>query len=131
MFNQYGKCFNQNNFVQKPFSNFGRCGNGGFSKGFGYQGYQSHIAYLESTHSDYVAGLPFGSFDSSPSNHAAFNCYNGVSNDQKFNQSQNSAALVISPVEVIEDPSWYIDSGVSSHITNYSCKLLDLQLYYG
>lgn len=137
MFNQYGRGFNQNNAGQRPFNNFGRGGNGAFSdncafsKGFGYQGYQGHIAYPEPTQSDHVPGIPFGSFYSSPSNPAAFNCYNGVNNDQKFNQNQNSVAPFISSPEVIEDPSWYIDSGASSHITNDSGKLLDFQPYFG
>ena len=137
VFNQYGRGFNQNNAGQRPFNNFGRGGNGAFSgncafsKGFGYQGYQGHTVYPEPIQSDHVAGIPFGSFHSGPSNPAAFNCYNGVNNDQKFNQNQNSVAPFISSPEVIEDPSWYIDSGASSHITNDSGKLLDLQPYFG
>lgn len=66
----------------------------------------------------------FGSFNSGHSNHEPFNCYNGMLDTQICNQSV--AAPIFSSPEAVEDPSWYIDSGATSHITSDSGKLFNL-----
>ncbi|KAH9744437.1 retrovirus-related pol polyprotein from transposon RE2 [Citrus sinensis] len=60
---------------------------------------------------------------------AAFNCFNGTTNASQF-QSSTSFHTDSSP-EIVEDPSWYIDSGASTHITADSGKLFNMQPYCG
>lgn len=47
----------------------------------------------------------------------------------KFNPP--STSQIIPALEVVEDPSWYIDTRASSYITNDLSKLFDVKLYIG
>ena len=58
-----------------------------------------------------------------------FNCYNGMNDAPKFNPP--STSQIVPSLEVVEDPSWYINTRALSHITNDSGKLFDLKPYLG
>ncbi|KAL9408947.1 hypothetical protein AB3S75_047351 [Citrus x aurantiifolia] len=96
-----GNMFGQPNF-----------GNSNMPRGSGYQGY---MMYSDPT-IFYVAHLESSS-GASPS--APAFCSSGDYNSG----CSSSAPLVLAP-EIVKDPTWYIDSSATNHITNDSGKLL-------
>lgn len=119
-----------NNFARRSSYDSGR-GNGGlFGQYSGYlrsYGYQGYIAYQDPpTGVVPLSQEQIGQYNSSPNNATAFTYYNEVNKAPKFNQT-SSISVSPSP-DVAEDPSWYIDSGASCHITSDSSKLLNLNL---
>lgn len=64
-----------------------------------------------------------------PNNTTAFTYYNGVNGALKLNQI--SIALILHSPEIVEDPSWCIDSRVFSHIISNSCKIFNSKPYFG
>lgn len=87
-------------------------GNSNMPRGSGYQGY---MMYSDPT-AFYVAH-PGSSSGASPSAPAF------CSNEDYNNGCSSSAPLVPAP-EIVEDPTWYIDSGATNHITNDSGREL-------
>ena len=133
-FGNYGKGFIPNNFASRPFNGFGRNNNGqyvGSPRGYGFQsGFQGHVTYQNSDVAGANSQSSFYNSHNSGSDHpAAFNCFNGTTNASQF-QSSTNFHTAPSP-ETVEDPSWYIDSGASTHITVDSGKLFNMQPYYG
>ena len=63
-----------------------------------------------------------------PSNATAFT-YNEVNDALKLNQI--SIASIPLSLEIVEDPSWYIDSRAFSHIISNSCKIFNTKPYFG
>lgn len=122
-----GRGFNQGQYGRgRAFNGNGGRGFGGFglNAGFGYAprgfGYQGNIVYPDSNPSAYY------SFTPGPS---TFVSGQGNNNPGQSSASSSSAMPSSLPPEHIEDPSWYIDSGATNHITNDLGKLLDSQVY--
>lgn len=60
---------------------------------------------------------------------AVFNCYDGVFDT--WARFATLSALILFSLEVIKDPSWYIDSGASTGVTNNPSILFNSQPYIG
>ncbi|KAH9684881.1 retrovirus-related pol polyprotein from transposon RE1 [Citrus sinensis] len=136
-------------FGNKPFNNFGRGPNfSGHNFGNGYMPrgvpYQANMAYSDSgflpgyTPSNYTSGfnmlapgyfhgIPAPSFAHNSSPYYSGNFPNGVPSTSGPSPQATCAA---NP-EVAEDPSWYIDSGATNHITNDLGNLVNPKVYVG
>ena len=108
-------------FYPQPGNMFGQpnLGNSNMPRGSGYQGY---VMYSDPT-ALYVAhhGSSSGFTPSAP-----ISCSN-----EDYNSGGSSSAPLVHVPEIVEDPTWYIDSGATNHITNDSGKLLAPKAYTG
>ncbi|KAH9647735.1 retrovirus-related pol polyprotein from transposon RE1 [Citrus sinensis] len=128
---QYGRGRVYNGNSGRGFGGFGSNAGFGQNVGFGQNasfghaprgfGYQGNIVYPDSNPSAYY------SFTPGSSNFVAGQGNNNLGQSSASSSSAMSSSLL----EYIEDPSWYIDSGATNHITNDLGKLLDSQAYTG
>ncbi|KAK9184805.1 hypothetical protein WN943_025156 [Citrus x changshan-huyou] len=122
---QYGRGRVYNGNSGRGFGGFGSNAGFGQNASFGHAPrgsvYQGNIVYPDSNPSAYY------SFTLGSSNFVV-----GQGNNNPGQSSASSSSAMSSSLpELIENPSWYIDSGATNHITNDLGKLLDSQAYTG
>ncbi|KAH9680638.1 retrovirus-related pol polyprotein from transposon RE1 [Citrus sinensis] len=110
------KCRNRYNSSFVPQKNYG---------GSGFQGNIVHVENSFGTSSAFYSFTP-GSSTYTPTE--------TPDNSGQYNASTSSSLPPSNPnvsPELVEDPSWYFDSGATNHITNDLGKLLHSQAYTG